>query len=230
VKWAQISSSAPASPGAAPLKFSNLQEARQMAAGLALLALGTNQNGGALRLIELTAAASTTPYGRDELPFLDSFGVARTGLLERHDEIVAGILAGLTHTNVSCQHLAIMVTRTCPADLPVWRKPLLKIAEDPDLGNRESALLALAVLDSKTGQTIALCEKTLQDRTNPAQFRSFAALGLGLAGANATNALPLLREVMTETNIPKESALQKQASKAIDLIGKAAGIANARSN
>jgi hypothetical protein len=51
-------------------------------------------------------------------------------------------------------------------------------------------------------------------------MRSFAAAGLGMAGTNAVQALPVLRAVLTEESIPRGSGLQHEAHQAIDRIEK----------
>jgi hypothetical protein len=227
-KWEQATNSGPSSPPPTPLDFPRFQEARKLAAALGLLALGTNHDTGALRLIEISAAPK--PPGQKNRYFWPSFVVASSGLPQRHDEIVAGILAGLSHTNVACQPVAAIAARAFPKDLAIWRRPLMNLAEGRDAAARFSALLALASIDPRDGEVMALCEKTLRDSTNPPSLRSFAAAALGMAAEKATNELPLLREAFSEQNLPKGSGLHREADTAIKSIEKAAAAANAKND
>jgi hypothetical protein len=214
-----------AAPGLQPLFFGNFQGARMEAAGLAMLALGTNNNGGALRLIEIAAAKRSK--GQHYFPAYESFAVANKGLPERHKEIIAGIEAGLNDTNTQIQYCACAATGSFHTNLPEWKNKLMELAQGPvadvslpqgpetDVG--QWALWSLAGADPKDEEVMDLCEKAVQDKTRPPGMRSKAAAALGMAGDKA--ALPLLRAVLTEQGVSKDGAPTFSADDLKDLPG-----------
>jgi hypothetical protein len=198
-KWRQWHGDTQGAPTSAPLYFGDFQQARMAAAGLAMLALGTNHHAGALRLIEIEAATRSNVY-QNFGP--QAFAVASAGLPERHQEIIAGIVAGLNDTNTQIQLMACSVTQFYHSNLPAWKNRLMELAQGPDADVNKRALWSLACADAKDDEVEHLCEKALQDKTKPPRLRSFAAAGLGMAEDKA--ALPLLRAVLTEQGISKD--------------------------
>jgi hypothetical protein len=226
-KWQQWHGGGPGAPTPAYLYFGSFQEARMAAAGLAMLAFGTNNNAGALRLLEIEAAARSKGY---PTPALQAFDMANAGLPERHKEIIAGIVAGLNDTNTQIQFLACAATQGFHTNLPEWKNKLMELAQGPDVNVSlplgvdayvsERALWSLACAGRKDEEIVDLCEKAVQDKKRPPHLRSFAAAGLAFAGDKAEQALPLLRAVLTEQGIPKGSGLTGEARRAIDSIEK----------
>jgi beta-lactamase regulating signal transducer with metallopeptidase domain len=234
-KWRQLRGAGPDAPTPESLYFGSFQQARMAAAGLAMLALGTNNNAGALRLLEIEAAARSKGY---QAPALQAFNMANAGLPEQHKEIIAGIVAGLNDTNTRIQLEACSATQGFRTNLPEWKNKLMELAQGPDakvslpLGMdtyvSQWALWSLACAGRKDQEIVDLCEKAVQDKTRPPRLRSFAAAGLGLAGDKAGQALPFLRAVATEQGIPKGSGLKGEARRAIDSIEKSIALRNAR--
>jgi hypothetical protein len=233
-KWQQLQGGGSGAPAPAHLYFGSFQQARMAAAGLAMLAFGTNNHAGAPRLLEIEAAARSKGY---QTPALDAFAVANAGLPERRKEIIAGIVAGLNDTNAHIQFLACAATQRFHTNLPEWKNKLIDLALGPDVnvsvGDEApnyisvSALLSLADAGRKDEEIIELCERVVQDRTRPPHLRYFAAAGLTLAGDKAEHALPALRSVLTEQGIPKGSGLTGEAGRAIDSIEKSITLRNA---
>src|SRR5262245_23094947 len=101
------------------------QTARKTAAAFMLLALGTNGQGGFSRLMETYSAAPqfTAVYGGKlagaPVGFAPSLAVrlACSACPQLRDEIVAGVMNGLQHTNPVCQSMAV----DCTAALPELR-------------------------------------------------------------------------------------------------------------
>jgi hypothetical protein len=98
------------------------QTARKTAAALMLVALGTNSQGGYARLMETCAAAPrfTSVDGAKlagaPLGFAPSSAVklASSTCPQLRDEIVAGVMQGLQHTNPMCQSMAVDCARVFP--------------------------------------------------------------------------------------------------------------------
>jgi hypothetical protein len=237
-KWGQLQGAAP--PPSPPGYGDSFQLARKAAAGLGLLALGTNNNAGALRLIEIAAVMQSRGY-RNSPDISDSFRVAGSGLPERYAETVAGIVQGLNHTNAQYQATACSATQSFRTNLPVWKNKLIQIALGPPGDSSQWALWSLACADAKDRQVMELCEKVVQDNTKPLCIREFAAAGLGMAGENASNALPLLQAVSVEQGtmrpassnparlVSNNTRLQSDAREAIARIKKAIEATNASS-
>jgi hypothetical protein len=235
--WRQWNGAGPGAPTSAYLYYGSFQQARMAAAGLAMLALGTNNNAGALHLLQIEAAARSKGY---RTPALDAFAVANAGLPERRKEIIDGIVSGLNDTNPQCQLMAVSATQCFHTNLPEWKNKLMEIAEGPDVNVSlplgvdtyvsEWALWSLASAGRKDEETeiVDLCEKAVQDKTRPPHLRAFAAAGLGFASDKAEHALPLLRAVLTEQGIPKGSGLTGAAREAIDSIEKSLALRNAK--
>ncbi|HEX3720030.1 MAG TPA: hypothetical protein VH595_18940 [Verrucomicrobiae bacterium] len=226
--WRRLQGGGPGAAVSAPLYYNSFHTARMAAAGLAMLALGTNNKAGAFRLIEVTSAARSKGYPRTEL--LGSFSVANAGLPERRKEIIAEIVAALNSTNLQIQFIACQATQYFHTNLPEWKNKLMELAQGPDVNISlpfgvnayvsQAALWSLATAGKGDADIVDLCQKVVQDKTRPARMRSFAAAGLGMAGTNAAQALPVLRAVLTEEGIPKGSGLQHEARQAIDRIEK----------
>ncbi len=236
-KWQQWRGQGPSGPTAGSLYFGSFQQARMVAAGLAMLALGTNNHAGPLRLLEIEAAIRTKGF---QPPALQAFAAANAGLPERHKEIIKGIVAGLNSTNHQVQLMACSATQGFHTNLPEWKNKLLELAQGPDVNVTvpggvdtyvsERALWSLACAGRTDADIVDLCEKAVQDKTRPAHLRAFAAAGLGFAGGKAEDALPLLRAVLTEQGIPKGSNLTGEAQKAINSIEKSLARRDARGN
>ncbi len=234
--WQQVRGGGPVASNPALLRYGSFQGARMAAAGLAMLALGTNNHAGALRLLEIAAAMRSK--GCERLGSVDAFSVAHAGLPEQHKEIVAGIVAGLNDTNPQIQFTACAATQEFHTNLPEWKKKLMELAQGPDVNVTlplgldtyvsERALWSLACAGRKDGEIVDLCEKAVQDKTRPPHLRAFAAAGLGFAGDKAEHTLPLLRAVLTEQGIPKGSGLTGAAREAIDSIEKSLALRNAK--
>jgi len=87
-----------------------------------LVALGTNGHGGFSRLMETYAAAPrfTSVYGAKlagaPVGFAPSSAVklACSARPQLRDEIVAGVMQGLRHTNAMCQSMAVDCARVFP--------------------------------------------------------------------------------------------------------------------
>ena len=211
-KWRHLLGDNVGPPAAQPLFVGNFQHARMAAAGLAMLALGTNQNAGALRLIEIGAAKRS----RGQLYFTtgEPFAIAKTGLPGRRQEIIDGIVAGLKSTNAQIQFMACAATGRFHSNLPAWKNKLMELAQGPveDVSLPQSAeadvgqwaLWSLSSADPKDAEIMALCEKSVQDKTKPPGLRAKAAAALGMAGDTA--ALPILRAVLTEQGVSKDGA------------------------
>ena len=71
--WRQWHGGGAGAPISASSYFGSFQEARMAAAGLAMLALGTDNNAGALHLLEIEAAARSKGY---RTPALEAFATA----------------------------------------------------------------------------------------------------------------------------------------------------------
>lgn len=226
-QWHRLQGGGPRASVSTPLCYNSFHIARMAAAGLAMLALGTNNNAGAFRLIEIADAARSKGYPPADV--LESFTVANAGLPQRRKEIVAGIVAALNNTNLQIQLVACQATQYFHTNLPEWKNKLMELAQGPDVKVSlplrmdayvsQSALWSLATAGEGDADIVDLCQKVVQDKTRPARMRSFAAAGLGMAGTNAVQALPVLRAVLTE-GIPKGSGLQHEARQAIDRIEK----------
>jgi hypothetical protein len=72
-----------------------------------------------------------------------------------------------------------------------WKETLLPVVADPDAMVSGAALWTLATQDRGDPEVLNLMTNIPGRTSNPARLRAFAASGLGLAGAVATNALPL---------------------------------------
>jgi len=102
--------------------WSRTQTARKTAAAFMLVVLGTNGHGGFSRLMETYAAAPrfTSVYGAKlagaPVGFAPSSAVALacSARPQLRDEIVAGVLQGLQHTNALCQAMAVDCARGFP--------------------------------------------------------------------------------------------------------------------
>ena len=95
---------------------------------------------------------------------------------------------------------------------------------DADTSVRIAATWALATEDRGDSDVLRLLEATLKDKANPARLRAYAASGLGLQGATATNSLPLLQEALNDTNRAlnnDDRFLQRETRTAIRNIEKA---------
>jgi hypothetical protein len=225
-QWEQIRGAGPGAPpaGSPPPTFASFQQGRMAAAGLAMLALGTNNHAGALRLLEITAASQRTFFA------LQDFAVANAGLPERHKEIIAGIVAALNDTNTEIQLAACSATLRFHTKQPEWKNKLLELAQGPDGQVSQWALWSLVSADAKDQAIVDLCEMLLFNKTKPQHLRSFAAKGLGMAGDKAEKSLPFLRAVLTEQDIPKDPRLQANARQAIERIEKSVALRNAKGN
>jgi HEAT repeats len=192
------------------LRQSSYFEARADAAALALIALGTNAGGGMPRLM---AAYATRPH---YYPWIGPLA-AVSCLPQRHAEMIAGITAGLAATNTAFQWWAIELTRLFP-HWQRWRGKLFQLTGSPDAKVQSAALWALATEKPTDPAVLGLLVATLKNRSNPPHVRYVAEGGLELAGSKAVDALPLLRQVLAETN----RDLQSGARRAIRSIKKAA--------
>jgi beta-lactamase regulating signal transducer with metallopeptidase domain len=211
-KWRHLLGDNVGPPAAQPLYFGNFQHARMAAAGLAMLALGTNNHAGALRLIEI--AADKRSKGQQYFTTREPFAIAKAGLPERRQEIIDGIVAGLNSTNAQIQFMACAATGSFYSNLPAWKNKLMELAQGPVVdvslpGGPEAdvgqwALWSLATADPKDEEIMALCEKSVQDKSKPPGLRAKAAAALGMAGDTA--ALPLLRAVLTEQGVSKDGS------------------------
>ncbi|EEF57440.1 HEAT repeat domain-containing protein [Pedosphaera parvula] len=218
-EWQKISQPNGARAPAPWKRINSYQDARNTAAALGMLALGTNKGAGVTRLLDMQIQ-------RDP-PFL-AFLIANRGLPEKHEEIVAGITEGLHNTNAMLRLKAVKLTRTFRGDFQKWRSTLLEMAHDPEEESREAALWALVTTIPKDDEIIRLAEQTLESTNNPPHLRAFAAAGLQLAGEKATRALPLLRQVLKDNT---NSFLQSEARRAMRNLEKiASGQTNAPTN
>jgi len=215
-KWKRLRGSGPTPPRPAPMYHSSVQRARAMAAGLPLLALGTNADGRVgcrleayVRSLNGTNMMITTLY--------PTFSVARSGLPERRSEIVAGITSSLQHANALIGSVAATLTRLFWEDSPSWKRKLLEMTEDKDQDVRLAAMWALATAERGDPEILRLLESTFKNDANPERLRGYAAAGLGLAGIKATNCLPLLQKEVSHTN----SFLRRGVHTAIQSIEKA---------
>ena len=102
-----------------------IQIDRKTAAAFMLVALGTNGHGGFPRLMETYAAAPrfTSVYGAKlagaPVGFAPSASMrfAWYACPQLREEIVAGVMSGLQHTNAMCQSMAV----DCTAEIPELR-------------------------------------------------------------------------------------------------------------
>ena len=213
-KWKQMRSSGLSPPRPAPMYHNSVQRARAMAAGLALLALGTNANGGVVCLLETYI---DSPTNGPQSTFYEPFLVARSGLPERRAEIVASITTCLDHTNQLVRSLAANAARLFWHDSPSWKGVLLRMTEEKDEEVRLASVRVLATAERGDPETMRMLESTFTNAANPERLRGYAAAGLGLAGVKATNYLALLQMEANHTN----SSFQRQVRRAIENIEKA---------
>lgn len=188
--------------------------ARQSAAALAMIAIGTNQGAGAL-------AALRNCTRSDVMALYHAFAIASRGLPQRHAELVAGVLVGFHDPSPMCQRAAMVAALACHDDRAFWRRPLLDLAESAPSDISLQAFQTLALADPKNPQVMALSISTLTNRSNSLRARKIATVALGRAEEKAAGALPLLRAVAAETNLPRGSGLPEQAKFAIDSIERA---------
>jgi hypothetical protein len=192
--------------------------ARNHAAVLAMLALGTNANAGVLHSFEAWQAASDAQSKR----FFTGFGAFQTandGLPDRHAEIVAGLNAALDHTNALYRETAANLTRYYPTEWLAWKPKLIQLTSDPDADVRQSALWAMGATHPQDDEVMRLNESTLRDASNPPRLRAFAAAGLGLAREKAKDQLPLLHEISEDKTA--NSFLRSEINTAVHSIERA---------
>src|SRR6266567_1616170 len=140
-----------------PRNFSEFQRARKNAAGFALLALGTNANGGFTRYMEAYAAAPKheSIYGTKIAgPPVGSFSsdivcIAKSALPQRRDEIFEEILKGLHHTNAWCRTVAIECVVEFPEEIAKWKNRLAELTQDEEPLVQEAALGGLILIVQK---------------------------------------------------------------------------------
>ena len=223
-KWYRLRNPGSAAPRPAPNDYGSFQRARHMAAALALLALGTDANAGVPRLLEAYAASPPGATGNRDFSLYDAMLVANSGLPHRRAEMIAGVMAATHHTNAVIRSASANLTRVFPDQLSLWKEKLLKMTGDADTSVRIAATWALATEDRGDSDVLRLLEATLKDKANPARLRAYAASGLGLQGALATNSLPLLQEALSDTNRAlnnDDRFLQRETRTAIRNIEKA---------
>jgi hypothetical protein len=207
--------------------YNDYQEARNTAAVLGLLAIGTNAGAGVKAVLE--AQLQPAP-----LFTTAAFMMANRGLPERHDEIVAGITEGVNSTDAMIRRRAVTLTRTFPEDFQKWKPVLLTFARHPEVESspeeevREAALWALVTTIPKDDEIIQLAQEILANTNNPLHLRALAGSGLQFAGEKAIFALPVMRQaLMSNTN----SYLQREVRQAIKNLEKlASGRTNAEAS
>jgi hypothetical protein len=216
-KAVQLRSKGTIPPLPMPQYNRDFRSARNMAAGLTVLALGTNGGGGVVRLLE--TAASYTPVAGNyaDHGLLETFTVAAE-LPERRGEIVAGLTEALNHTNVFCRFQAAGLVRLYWKDSPEWRGKLLTLArKDPVSVVRREALWSLIVVDAKNEEITLLCAENLRNSGSSWDLRRFAAAGLGRAEEKGVPFLPLLWETLADP----DRNIQTEVRRAIERIEKA---------
>jgi len=212
--WQQVQGAGAPPAAPPPVNFGSVQQARMAAAGLAMLALGTNNQAGALRVMEIEAARQPKIWSG---AMLASFAVGNAGLPDQHKEIVAGIIAGLNHTNTQVQELACVAAWHSPSDFPIWKDKLMQLAQGSDAGVARAALHSLINAGKHDEKIIDLCGKLLANNTNAPSVRYAAATGLGFAGESAEGSLPLLLTVLGEQGITKDGLLIFSGKDVVDL-------------
>lgn len=172
--------------------YNSYQKARNMAAVLGLLAVGTNAGGGVNAVLETQL--------RPEVLFT-VFTIANHGLPERHDEIVASITEGMHSTNATLRKKAVTLTWTFPKDFQKWKGVLLTFASDPQEELREQALWALVTAIPEDDDVFRFAQQTFENTNNPPHLRVLAVGGLQSAGEKAIFTLPVMRQMLiSETN------------------------------
>ena len=151
------------------------QRQRKNVAGVILIALGTNAQGGFARYLEAYAAA---PKPRVTGPILgvtpghSARGGARLSA-EKRAEVLAAVTDGMQHTNGEVRRAAASAAREFPDEGPRWKAIFLRLTQDTDPYAPHEALFALMRIppDDEAMRTV---EEITQDPAKPESTKEIA--------------------------------------------------------
>ena len=166
--------------------WSEAQEARKTAAGVALLALGTNRDGGFARFMEAYATAPqfTSAY-RGQVTGMP-VGVSPSSVVkaaiaalpQRHNEIVSDVMAFLEHTNAIYRQSALECGHVLPRELLRRKDVLLKLTQDEGEFVKAAALGNLLLI---------VQQPALREFLSPMEIRQAAQAVADAPGTSARN-------------------------------------------
>ena len=196
--WGQLQDPKYAPPPVT-LGHSSRDQARSLSAGLALLALGTNRNGGLPVLMEEFARANgSTNLALRSFMAQGAIDTALIGFPELRTEMRDTIDRGLTHTNPLYRQFAARnaLVRRFPEDFPRWHPVLIHLVasdqEDPQV--RDGAMVALLVRPhTDDPEFVALCVQVFTNKASARLLRARATGGLRFGGSSNLVFLSLMR-------------------------------------
>jgi hypothetical protein len=205
-RWTQVRTlnQPPLGPPGEPTFFSSREEARKMASGLALLAIGREDGGGMTVTLEALAGASKNwqdkRFPGQFFPPAFFLPTALPGLPDRRTEMAGEVFDLLSHTNAPTRRLAADSAGYFVDELRAWKPTLVRLAdEDPETMIRISALWSLATRLKDDHEVLALCVRTAAETNHPPLLRSYAVSGVFFAGgASAVEHLPLLEAIQAQ--------------------------------
>src|SRR6185503_16314836 len=156
--------------------YPSWQRERKAAAGLLLVALGTNAQAGFDRYLDAYATASKP---RVTGPLLGVFpgDIARAGAglsPGRKAEVLTAITAGMQHTNGEVRRAAANAARSFPEEGLGWKPLFLLLTQDTDQYAPQEALLALMRIPPDE-DTRRLVENITQDPAKSERVKEIAS-------------------------------------------------------
>jgi hypothetical protein len=153
------------------------QRQRKDAAGLILVALGTNAQGGFARYLEAYATARK-PRVTGPLLGVIPGDPARAGAglsAELRAEVLAAITDGMKHTNGEIRRAAANAARAFPEEGQKWKPIFLRLTQDADQYAPQEALFALMRIPPDD-DTMRAVEHITQDPTKSERTKEIARI------------------------------------------------------